>query len=102
MQQRAEGAVDQSGLLVEREISHIFFAQIEFYARSGSSVAGLLEHCARGIDTDDLPPRSLGNWDGDSPVPDRKLNDWTISLACKGYVEGNVRLHMSRPLVVAS
>jgi hypothetical protein len=53
VQERPERAVDRRRLLVERQLAHVAFAQVEIDSRLSGSGARLLEHRGRGIDSDD-------------------------------------------------
>jgi hypothetical protein len=53
VQEGSEGAVDQRRLLVERELAHVAFAQLEPHTRLGGTSARLFEHRRRRVDSDD-------------------------------------------------
>jgi hypothetical protein len=53
VQKRPEQAIDQGRFLVERELTHVAFAQVELDTRIGGTCAGLLEHRGRRVDSDD-------------------------------------------------
>ena len=71
VQERAERAVDQRSRLVEREVAHVAFVQVELHTRLGRPVAGLLEHRRRRVDSDHPPAGRLRNGDRDPTVADR-------------------------------
>ena len=63
--------------------------------------ACLFEHCGRGINADHSPACRLCYRDGNTAVPNGKLDEGSVSPARNFNVEGNIRGHMSGPFDVA-
>ena len=102
MKERAEWAIDQRRTLVERQVAHVAFAQVELNTRLSGTRSRLLEHRRRRVDPDDRPTCRPRNRDGDSAVPNGKLDERPVGLARKLHIEGDILSHVRRPLVVAT
>jgi len=100
VQQRTERAVDQPRWLVEGQVMHVTFAQVEVHAHLGRAGPRLSEHGRRGVDADHSLAGSLRDRDRDPPVPDRELHQRPIGRTGELDVEGDVGRHLSRPLLV--
>ncbi len=102
MQEGPERAIDQRRLLVDGEVAHVEFAQLELDTRHGGTRTGLLEHCRRSVDSGHWPTGRLRNRNGDPAVPDSKLDERPAGLARELDIEGDLGRHVRRPLVVAT
>jgi hypothetical protein len=100
VQQCAEGTVNQSRRRIEREVAHVGLAQVEHDACPARAGTGLGEHRRRCIDTDHQLAGRLRDWDGNPPVPDRKLDQRPVRLAGEAGVEPNIGRHVGRPFLI--
>ena len=98
--QRAEGAVHEPGRLVQLELAHVAFPQLELDARRGRTLPRLGQHRRRRVDPEHGPARLAGDRDRDAPVADRELDERALGLAGELDVEGDVRGHVRGPVVV--
>ena len=98
--ERAEGAVDEAGRLIQLEVAHVGLAQLDVDTGPGDALACLREHRGRLVDSDHAAAGLAGDGDRDSPVADRQLDERPLALAGELDVEGNVRRHVRRPVVV--
>src|ERR1700731_2956007 len=74
VQQRAVRAVDEPRGLVQGQVAHVAFAQIEADARLRGTGTGLGEHDGRRVDADHRLACCLRDRDGHPVVPDGKLD----------------------------
>src|SRR5437667_7566208 len=61
---------------------------------------GLRKHRRRGVNADNPLARRLRHGDRDPPIPDGKLDQRPVRLACQLDVERNVGRHRCRPFLV--
>jgi hypothetical protein len=101
VKERAEGAVDERGRLVEGQLAHVALDQVELDAGLSRVRAGLREHRRRGVDADHPAARALRDGDRDAAVPHRQLDERAVRSTGKLDVEGDVGRHVGGPLVVA-
>ena len=80
MAERAGGDIDQPGGLVELEVAHVAFAQLEVDARRGCPLARLREHRRRGVDSEHLPAGLARDRDRDAAVADGELDQRAVRL----------------------
>ena len=100
MAERAERAVDEPGRLVQLEVAHVAFAQLEVDAGRGDALARLREHRGRRVDAEHAPAGLARDRDRDAPVADRELDERPVGLAGELDVERDVLGHVRRPVVV--
>jgi hypothetical protein len=94
VQERAVGAVDQRGRLLEPELAHVAEPEVEAVA---ARLASLREHRGRRVDPDHLPTDRLGHGDRDAAGAHRELDDRPVRLLRELEVEGDVLRHVGRP-----
>src|SRR5689334_17646306 len=90
MQQRPAGAVDQGSRLLEFELPHVSFTQVELDPLLDSARSSLREHRPGRVDPDDTPARRLSNRDRDPPRANADLDQRPVSIAGKPDVERDV------------
>ncbi len=101
MQQRPAGAVDQGGRLIEFELPHVSFAQVELDSLLSCTDSSLREHRRRSVDPYDAPARCLSNRDRNAPVANGKLDQWPVSITGKRDVERDVSSDAHGPVPVS-
>src|SRR5919108_742343 len=91
MQERTPGAVDQGRRLLEVELPHVSFTQVELDSLLNCAHSSLREHRRRSVDPYYAPARCLSNRDRNAPGANRKLDQWPVSITGKPDVERDVR-----------
>jgi hypothetical protein len=100
VEHRAGRAVDERGRLVQRELPHVFLAQLQLDTRLGRAHPRQLEHRRRGVDPEQRPPDRLRDRNRHPPVPDPQLDHRPAGLARQLDVERHVLGHVRGPVVV--
>ncbi len=68
------------GGLCQLKVAHVAKAQIEVHACLAGTYSSLLEHRWRGVDPEDTAAGPACERDGDTTVPDRKLDEQTVGV----------------------
>ena len=100
MKKRAERAVDEPRRLVDDELAHVAFAEVELDAGRHSAFAGQCEHRGGKVDPGHAPTDCLRDGNGDTTVADTELDHSVLGFTCEPHVERDVRRHRGRPLLV--
>jgi len=98
VEERSSRTVDQRGGLFQIKVAHVAKVEIQFYACLGGTYPRLLKHRWRRVDSDDAATSLACNRDGDTTVPDRKLDEQTVGFCGEPDVERHVFGNMGRPV----